>query len=236
MDFQTDARDELFAREELLIGKEGLEMLANSCVAVFGLGGVGGNCAEALARAGVGRLILVDNDRVCLSNLNRQLFATLDTVGMLKTEAAAERLAKVNPFCKVTALDMFFGEDTADRIDWESVDFICDAVDTVSAKVLLAATAQEKGIGIISSMGTGNKFEPSAFRIADISATSYCPLARVMRRLLKERGIKKLNVVYSEEVPVRTGSRTPGSISFVPPAAGLIMAGFAVNSILNKRP
>ncbi len=232
MDFPVEARDELFAREELLIGKKGLDVLAGSCVAVFGLGGVGGNCAEALARAGVGRLILVDNDSFCLSNMNRQLFATADTIGMRKTAAAAERIAKVNPFCEVTALDIFFGEDTADLVDWDSVDFICDAVDTVSAKVLLAVKAQEKGIGIISSMGTGNKFEPSAFRVEDVYRTSYCPLARVMRKLLKERGVKKLNVVYSQEEPVKTGSRTPGSISFVPPVSGLIMAGFAVNSIL----
>ena len=191
MDFPVEARDELFAREELLIGKKGLDVLAGSCVAVFGLGGVGGNCAEALARAGVGRLILVDNDSFCLSNMNRQLFATADTIGMRKTAAAAERIAKVNPFCEVTALDIFFGEDTADLVDWDSVDFICDAVDTVSAKVLLAAGKRHR---YNKFHGHGQQVRavrfPSGRRIQDVllpSRARYAQAAQGARRQKAER-------------------------------------------------
>lgn len=226
------SEDEVFSREEMLVGKDGLSVLKRSCVAVFGLGGVGGSCAEALARAGVGRLIIVDNDSFSPSNLNRQLFSTAGAIGLRKTDVAEKRIKDVNPFCEVTALDMFFDESTAGAVPWDSVDFICDCIDSVGSKILLARLAEERGIGIISCMGTGNKLDPLAFRIADIYGTSVCPLARAMRKLLKEAGVKKLTVLYSTEQPVKTGTRTPGSISFVPPAAGLIMAGHAVRSLL----
>ena len=225
---------DIFSREEMLVGKEGLDKLKNACVAVFGLGGVGGSAAEALARAGVGRLVLVDNDSFAPSNLNRQIFATSDTIGLRKTAAAKERIGKVNPYCEVTALDLFFNETTKDEIPWDSIGYVCDCIDSVSSKILLAKIAEERGINIISSMGTGNKFDPLAFKIADIYKTSVCPLARSMRKLLKEAGVAKLTVLYSTEQPVKTGARTPGSISFVPPTAGLIIASYTVRKILGQ--
>ncbi len=223
---------ELFSREEMLIGSEGLEKLSRSCVAVFGLGGVGGSCAEALARAGIGKIILVDCDRFSPSNLNRQVLATRETIGGYKAKTAAKHIGDINPFCEAVPLEIFFGEETKDAVPWDSVDFICDCIDSVSSKILLAKIAEERGIGIISSMGTGNKLDPCAFRIDDIYKTSVCPLARSMRGLLKKEGVKKLTVVYSTEQPVKTGTRTPGSISFVPPVAGMIIASYVVRSIL----
>ena len=226
--------EETFSREAMLIGEAGLDALHGSCVAVFGLGGVGGGCVEALARAGVGKLILVDNDSFAPSNLNRQILATAETVGLSKAAVAAKRVESINPACVTVALDLFFGEETKDAVPWDEVDYICDCIDSVSSKILLAKIASERGIGIISCMGTGNKFDPCAFRIADIYETSVCPLARSMRKLLKEAGIKSLPVLYSVEQPVKTGSRTPGSLSFVPPVAGMIMAGHVIKTILGK--
>ena len=226
--------EEIFAREEMIVGKEGLAALKGACVAVFGIGGVGGSCVEALARAGVGRLVLVDNDRFAPSNLNRQRFASTDTLGLPKAEAAAEGLKKINPFCSVLPLDIFFGDETVSEVPWDEIDFICDCIDSVGSKVLLAKVAEERGIGIISCMGTGNKFDPLAFRISDIYNTSVCPLARAMRKLLKEAGVRKLTVLYSVEEPAKTGSRTPGSISFVPPVAGMMIAGHVIKRIIGR--
>ncbi len=228
------SEDEIFAREEMIVGKEGLAALKGACVAVFGIGGVGGACVEALARAGIGKLILVDNDTFAPSNLNRQLFATVDTIGLPKAEVAASRVRAINPSCDALPLNIFFNEETKDALPWDEIDFICDCIDSVSSKILLAKVAEQRGTGIISCMGTGNKFDPLAFRIADINKTSVCPLARAMRKLLREAGVKKLTVLFSVEEPAKTGCRTPGSISFVPPVAGMIIAGHVVKNIIGK--
>ena len=230
-----------FSRTELLLGADAMEKLKNARVAVFGLGGVGGNAAEALVRSGVGALDLVDSDVVSVSNLNRQLFATRSTLGMDKVEAAKQRLLDINPDLKVTTHKCFFLPETADRFDFTQYDYIVDAIDTVTAKLCLAEAAERAGTPIISSMGTGNKLDPSAFEVTDISKTSVCPLARIMRKELRRRGVKKLKVVYSREdamtpleavEPDREGRRSvPGSVSFVPSAAGLILAGEVVKDL-----
>ena len=222
---------DIFEREINLIGEEAFLKLKKSNVAVFGIGGVGGYVAEALARAGVGNITLVDSDTVSESNINRQIIATIDTVGIKKTQAMKERILSVNPGCNVACLDTFYLPENADSIDLSLFDYIADAIDTVSAKIELAVRAYKNNIKIISSMGTGNKLHPEMLKISDISKTSVCPLARVMRRELKQRGINHMKVVYSEEQPVLTGSRVPSSISFVPPAAGLIMAGEIIRDL-----
>lgn len=233
-----------FSRTELLIGREALKRLSAARVAVFGVGGVGGYAVEALARSGVGALELIDSDRVCLSNLNRQLHATHDTVGKYKAEAAKERVLQINPDCKVTAHIMFYLPETAQQFDFTEYDYIVDAIDTVSGKIELVMNAERCGTPIISSMGAGNKLEASALEVADIYQTSVCPLARVMRYELRKRGIKKLKVVYSKEKPMipREGvseeresspkKQIPGSTAFVPAAAGLIIAGEVVKDII----
>ena len=233
-------------RTRMLLGGEALEILANSRVAVFGLGGVGGCAAEALARSGVGALDLVDSDRIRPSNLNRQIFATRDTLGLFKTEAAAARIKSIHPDCRVTEHRVFYLPDTAALFDFSQYDYVVDAVDTVTAKLLLAAEAQRCGTKIISSMGTGNKLDPTAFRVADITQTAVCPLARIMRKELKKRGIEHLKVVYSREkaLAAREAPRErpdegrrdiPGSVSFVPPVAGYILAGEVVKDLTHTK-
>ncbi len=230
-----------FSRTELLLGREAMDVLARSRVAVFGLGGVGGYVCEALARSGVGALDLVDSDRVSVTNLNRQIIATVDTVGRLKTEVMAQRIHQINPQAEVRVHTCFFLPENAGEFPFAGYDYVVDAVDTVTAKIALVTACAQAGTPIVSSMGTGNKLDPTAFRVADIYKTKTDPLARVMRRELKKRGIKKLKVVYSEEPPLapvgdgaeeEEGRRgVPGSTAFVPPAAGLILAGEVVKDL-----
>ncbi len=221
-------------RTALLIGQEGLAKLAAARVLVFGAGGVGGYICEALARAGVGHIAVVDNDRVSESNINRQIIATYDTVGRLKTEVMKERILSVNPACEVEAFDCFYlpGEPSAAQFDFTSYDYVADAIDTVAAKIDIICRCKEAGTPVISSMGTGNKLDPSRFEIADISKTSVCPLAKVVRKALRDRGVKGVKVLYSKEEPVKTGSRVPGSVSYVPPVAGLLIGGEMIRDLL----
>lgn len=231
-----------FSRTRLLLGEEAMERLAASRVAVFGVGGVGGYAVEALARSGVGALDLIDNDKVCITNINRQIIATLDTVGKYKTDAAAERIRQINPDCTVTGHNVFYTPETADNFDFTEYDYVIDAIDTVTGKIGLAVQAEKCGTPIISSMGAGNKLDPSAFEVADIYETSVCPLARIMRYELRKRGIPRLKVVYSKEKPIAPlegvsseevpGRRSiPGSAAFVPSVAGLIIAGEVVKDL-----
>lgn len=230
-----------FSRSRLLLGEESLERLKNSRVAVFGVGGVGGYVVEALVRSGVGTLDLIDNDKVSLTNLNRQIIATRQTIGCYKVDAAKERAISINPDARVNVYRTFYMPDTADQFDFTQYDYIVDAIDTVTGKLQLVVQAEQAGCPIISSMGAGNKMEASAFRVADIYETTVCPLAKVMRRELKKRGIKKLKVVYSEEKPlvpkceaeeaVEGRRQIPGSNAFVPAAAGLIIAGEIVKDL-----
>ena len=216
-----------------LVGEEAVERLWKSKVFVAGLGGVGSYVVEALARAGVGNFVLLDKDRVVESNINRQLVASYLTLGQLKTAVAADRILSINPQAQVTCLPLFYGKETARQVDFSGCDFIADAIDNVTGKLLLAEAAFEKKIPIISSMGTGNKLDPTGFRIADISKTSVCPLPRVMRRELRQRGITSgYTVVYSTELPhAEIPSQTPASISFVPSAAGLLIASHIVKQL-----
>lgn len=239
-----------FSRTKLLIGEEAVKILSSSRVAVFGVGGVGGHAAEALVRSGVGCIDLIDDDRVCLTNLNRQIFATHSTLGMYKAEAAADRLTDINPEVKVNICKVFYTPQTAGEFDFAEYDYVVDAIDTVTGKIALVMQARESGTPIISSMGAGNKLDPTAFEVADIYDTSICPLARVMRNELRRRGVERLKVVYSKEPPLtplvgefgesgsdsteRTGShrrQTPGSTAFVPAVAGLIIAGEVVKDL-----
>ncbi|MCI8489814.1 MAG: tRNA threonylcarbamoyladenosine dehydratase [Lachnospiraceae bacterium] len=229
---------EQFSRTELLLGTEAMERLAGAKVAVFGIGGVGGYVCEALVRSGVGAFELVDNDTVCLTNLNRQIIATRTTLGRYKTEVMKERMLAINPEAEVTVHNCFFLPEHAEDFPFAEYDYIVDAVDTVTAKIALAVKAQELGVPVISSMGAGNKLDGSRFQVADIYQTKVCPLARVMRRELKKRGIQKLKVVYSEEKPWKPladnaehGKEAPGSAAFVPSVAGLIIAGEVVKDL-----
>lgn len=237
-----------FSRSEELLGREGLQKLANSRIAVFGIGGVGSYVVEALARAGVGSLILVDHDEVSLTNLNRQLVALRSTMGKKKVQVAKERILDINRDAVVHTYDTFFGQETAELFDFSAFDYVVDAVDTVSAKLLLIEKAKEAGIPVISCMGTGNKLNPSCFQIADISKTSVCPLAKVMRTELKKRRIKKVKVLFSTEVvpkkkrkeeplEVRSGSGrpVPSSVSFVPGVAGLMIAGEVIKDLVFQK-
>ncbi len=230
---------EQFSRTEMLIGKSGIEKLKNSKVAIFGIGGVGSYVVEALARAGIGKFILVDNDEVSISNLNRQIIATTKTIGMPKVEVAKQRILEINPKAHVQTYQEFFMPETEGIFD-ETVTYIVDAIDTVTAKIELVLRANKLNVPIISSMGTGNKLDPTRFEITDIYKTSVCPLAKVMRKELKQKAIKKLKVVYSKEEPIKveqdetTKKPVPGSISFVPSVAGLIIAGEVVKDIINK--
>ena len=247
-----------FSRTELLFGKEAMDKLAHSRVAVFGVGGVGGFACEALVRSGVGAFDLIDDDKVCLTNLNRQIIATRKTVGKYKVDVMKERMEEINPDVDVRVHKCFFLPENADDFPFEEYDYIIDAVDTVTAKIAIVMKAQALGIPVISSMGAGNKLDPTAFRVADIYKTKVCPLAKVMRRELKKRGVKKLKVVYSEEIPTRPiedmaiSCRTncicppgaehkcterrdiPGSTAFVPSVVGLIIAGEVIKDIAGK--
>lgn len=234
-----------YSRTELLIGEEGLEKLGRSAVAIFGIGGVGSYVAEALARCGVGRLILVDHDRVSLTNLNRQLVALHSTIGRLKTEVAKERIRDIDPDIVVHTYETFFNEDTAHLFDFSGYDYVVDAIDTVSSKLLMIQRCKAARTPIISCMGTGNKLDPSKFEICDISKTSVCPLAKVMRQELRKRKIKKVKVLYSRELPIKTAVNpedtkgtarrpAPGSIAFVPSVAGLMIAGEVVRDLIKS--
>lgn len=245
-----------FSRTELLFGKEAMDKLAGSKVAVFGIGGVGGYVCEALVRSGVGAFDLIDDDKVCLTNLNRQIIATRSTVGKYKTDVMRDRMLDINPKVEVEVHKCFFLPENADDFPWDSYDYVVDAVDTVTAKIALVMKCKEKNVPIISSMGAGNKLDGSQFKVADIYKTKVCPLAKVMRRELKKRGVKKLKVVYSEEIPTRpiedmaiscrnncicppgaehkcTERRDiPGSVAFVPSVAGLIIAGEVAKDLI----
>ena len=226
---------ESMERTAYLIGEAGVKLLAGKHVALFGVGGVGGYVAEALGRAGVGTITLVDKDTVSVSNINRQIIATYDTIGQKKTEVMAARLRSVNPELKIVCRDCFFLPDTAEEFEFSRYDYVVDAVDTVTAKLELVKRAKEAGVPIISCMGTGNKLDPGRFEITDISKTSVCPLAKVMRRELKKRGISHLKVLYSKEEPIKhEAGAVPGSISFVPPVAGLMIAGEVINDLLRE--
>ena len=232
-----------FSRTELLLGKENMEKLAEARVCIFGIGGVGGYVAEALARSGVGHLELVDNDVVCLSNLNRQIIATHGTLGQYKVDVMKERILSINPAAEVTVHKCFYLPETRAQFDFTNYDYVVDAIDTVAGKIALVLQAEESGTPVISSMGAGNKLDPAAFQVADIYQTTVCPLAKVMRKELKKRGVKKLKVVYSKEQPVAVQNdeeslqssprrSIPGSIAFVPSVAGLIIAGEVVKDLV----
>ncbi len=238
-----------YSRTRLLLGSEGMEKLKNAHVAVFGLGGVGGYVVEALARCGVGTLELVDHDTVSLSNINRQILATRETVGMEKSEAARLRVQAIDPEIKVIARHQFFGPDTKAEFDFSKYTYVVDAIDTVTGKLALVQAAREVNVPILCCLGTGNKLDPTAFRIGDIYETSVCPLARIMRKECRKRGIEKLKVLYSLEEPIKPeilpddpvlqelpGGRNalPGSVAFVPAAAGLIIAGQVIRDITGK--
>lgn len=225
-------KDEFYERTALLLGTEGVEKLKKASVCVFGVGGVGGYVVEALVRAGVGSLALVDNDTVAYSNLNRQIIATVKDVGRQKTDVVRERVHSINPDCNVTVFPTFFLKDT--EFDFTPYDYVVDAIDTVSGKIGIVLGAQAAGVPVISSMGAGNKLDPTKFQVADITKTKVCPLAKVMRKLCKDNGVKHLKVVYSEEEPVVppvNGERVPGSVSFVPSVAGLIIAGEVIKDL-----
>ena len=245
-----------FSRTQLVFGEEAMQRLAEARVAVFSIGGVGGYTVEALARSGIGQLDLIDDDKVCITNVNRQLLATLKTVGQYKVDVAKERIADINPKCRVNTFKTFYMPDTKDEFDFTQYDYIVDAIDTVKGKLALALSAQKAGTPIISSMGAGNKVNAAAFEVADIYETSVCPLARVMRYECRRRGIKKLKVVYSKEKPIKPkedmsiscrrhcvcppGTRKctvrrdiPGSTAFVPSVAGLIIAGEVIKDLTN---
>lgn len=230
--------ENIFLRSEMLYGESSTNILKSSKVAVFGIGGVGSYTAEALARCGVGNITLIDNDTVSYTNINRQLVALHSTVGKQKTQVMSERIKDINPHCNVTALNMFYTPES--NLDLTQFDYIVDAIDTVSSKIHLAVICFEKNIPLISCMGAGNKLDPTAFKIADIFETSGCPLARVMRKELKSKGVKKLKVVYSTEAPITPlpldcqegRHRTPASCAFVPSVAGLIAAGEVVKHIV----
>ena len=238
-----------YSRTRLLLGQEGMEKLKNAHIAVFGLGGVGGYVVEALARCGVGTLELVDHDTVSLSNINRQILATRETVGMEKSEAAKHRVAAIDPEIKVIARHQFFGPDTKAEFDFSKYTYVVDAIDTVTGKLALIQAAREANVPILCCLGTGNKLDPTAFRIGDIYETSVCPLARIMRKECRKRGIEKLKVLYSLEEPIKPDissddpilqelpegrNALPGSVSFVPAAAGLIIAGQVIRDIVGK--
>lgn len=237
-----------YSRTRLLLGEEGLKRLRSAHVALFGLGGVGGYAAEALARSGIGKLDLIDDDTVSLTNLNRQLLATHSTVGKYKVDAAADRIRDIDPEIQVRTFKTFYLPETAEQFDFSQYDYVLDAIDTVTGKLALIAQAKAAGVPVISCMGTGNKLDAAAFEVADISKTSGCTLARIMRKECQKRGIRDVKVVYSKELPLepreapgdtpepqRPGSSrrsTPGSVAFVPGAAGLVMAGEVIRDLV----
>ena len=228
----------IFSRAELLLGEEALHKLRSARVALFGIGGVGSFAAEALVRGGVGHITLVDGDTVSITNINRQLIALHSTVGKEKTAVMAERIADISPETEVETYPVVYGAENRDLLDFSTYDYVIDAIDTVTSKLILIEEAKKAGVPVISCMGTGNKFHPERFEVTDISKTSVCPLAKVMRKELKVRGIKNVKVVYSKEEPQKpaefpeTGKRQiPGSLSFVPPVAGLLLAGEVIRHI-----
>lgn len=220
-----------FSRTELLIGKEGVDRLKNARVAVFGVGGVGGYAVEALARSGVGSIDLIDHDTISITNVNRQIIATEDTIGRQKVEVMRERILSINPEIKVYMHPCFYLPETAGEFDFSRYTYVVDAVDTVTAKLDIIMQAQKAGVPVISAMGAGNKLDPTQFTVADIYKTTMCPLARVMRRELKKRNVKKLKVVYSPEKARKPQAEVPGSIAFVPSVAGLILAGEVIRDL-----
>ena len=222
--------DNRFSRTEALLGEKAMERLKKARVAVFGIGGVGGHVVEALVRSGVGAVDIVDSDKVCLSNLNRQIIATESSIGKYKVDVMKERILDINPEAVVNVHKCFYLPETKDEFDFSQYSYVVDAVDTVTAKIQLVMEAAEACVPIISSMGAGNKLDPTAFQVADIYKTSVCPLAKVMRRELKKRGIKKLKVVYSKEQPV-VKNAVPASVAFVPSVAGLIIAGEVIKDL-----
>ena len=233
-----------FSRTEMILGSDAMKKLNNSRIAVFGIGGVGSYAAEALVRAGIGTLDLIDGDKVCLSNINRQLFATHLTLDLYKTDAAVKRLSEINPDVRINAFNCYYNSENAEQFIFSDYDYIIDAIDMVSSKLLLAEKAYNSSVPIISSMGAGNKLDPTAFEVTDIYKTSVCPLAKVMRTELKKRKIKKLKVVYSKELPLKPEEseeknenrrQIPGSVSFVPPVVGLIIAGEVIKDLTDIR-
>lgn len=231
---------EIFSRTRLLIGEEALKRLRESTVAIFGVGGVGGYVAEALVRSGVGGFDLIDNDTVSISNLNRQIIATGHTIGRYKTDVMRERILSVNPEARVEVHQCFYLPETSAAFDFSRYSYVVDAVDTVTAKIDIVLRAQAAGVPVISAMGAGNKLDPTRFQVADLYETSVCPLAKVMRRELKKRGVERLKVVYSTEEPIRpkgqdAAARVPGSIAFVPSVAGLIAAGEVIKDLAGIR-
>lgn len=237
--------EDMFSRTAMVLGEEAVKKLSESKVAVFGIGGVGGYVVEALVRAGVGAIDLIDNDEVCRSNLNRQIIATTGTLGMAKVDAMEKRIKDINPECAVRKHQCFYLPETAEQFDFTQYSYVVDAIDTVTGKIQLVLQAREADVPIISSMGTGNKLNPTELMVADIYKTSVCPLAKVMRRELKKRGVEKLKVVYSKEEPrtplvidktEETGKRraTPGSVSFVPSVAGLIIASEVIKDLVGE--
>lgn len=226
--------EDAHSRTRQLLGREAMEKLADSRVAVFGLGGVGGYAAEGLARSGIGALDLIDYDRLMPSNLNRQILALHSTLGRYKVDAAESRVMDIAPGCKVKKWKLFYLPDTENQIDFCKYDYVVDAIDNITGKLLIISNAQKAGIPVISSMGTGNKLDASALQVADLYETSVCPLARVMRRECRSRGIKSLKVVYSTEKPLISGTRVPASTAFVPAAAGMILAGQVVRDLTGK--
>ncbi len=226
--------DERFSRSSRILGEQKMEKLNNSSVIIFGIGGVGGAVLEALVRGGIGTVAVVDKDVVDITNINRQIIATNENIGKKKVDAAEKRVLSINPNINFQKYDLFYLPETAEEIDLSQYDFIVDAIDNVTAKLELIERANKLNIPVVSSMGTGNKLHPELFEITDINKTSVCPLARVMRRELKNRGVKKLTVVYSKEEPIKTENAVPGSVSFTPPVAGYLMASYVINKLLEE--
>ncbi len=226
--------DERFSRSSRILGEQKMEKLNKSSVIVFGIGGVGGAVLEALVRGGVGTVAVVDKDTVDITNINRQIIATNDNIGEKKVDVAEKRALSINPHINFKKYDLFYLPETAEEIDLAEYDFIVDAIDNVTAKLELIERANKLNIPVISSMGTGNKLHPELFEITDINKTSVCPLARVMRRELRNREVKKLTVVYSKEEPIKTENSVPGSVSFTPPVAGYLMASYVINKLLEE--
>lgn len=232
----------MFSRLELLIGKENIDKLSKAHILVFGVGGVGGYVVEALVRSGIGHITIVDNDEVSLTNLNRQIIATRETIGHKKVQVMRERILSINPDCDVKTLEMFYLPENADTIDLTQYDYVIDAIDTITSKIHLAVHCEQLSVPLISSMGTGNKMNPAMLEVSDIYKTSVCPLAKVIRRELKAKRVKRLKVVYSKELPIKptqskeeTNKRTiPGSTAFVPASAGLLIASEVIKDLLNK--
>lgn len=225
---------EFLSRTERMIPKEDLEKLKNKSILVFGLGGVGGACVESLVRAGIGKVGLVDGDEYEITNVNRQIFATMKTLGMRKVDACEERLLDINPDLKIKIYDLFISDENINEIDFENYDYIVDAIDTITSKLLIIKEAYDKNIKIISAMGAGNRLDPTKFQVMNIEKTQNDPVAKIMRKKLKEMRIKKLKVVCSTELPIKTGDRTPGSISFVPPVCGMALASHVIRDILKS--